>query len=192
MPPLKVPFGPQKWERTILRGALNTEMFGLQGPESYSYVSKSQTLSVNSIDDVQDWAETLKAMNVIGLSEAEQTSIFRVLATILWLGNVTFKEQEDGNAAIADTDVTDFVAYLMETQPDQVVKVLTSRIMETQRGGRRGSIYEVPLNRAQASSGRDALAKALYNNLFEWIVTRVNVSMKPRGVTAHIIGVLDI
>ncbi len=53
-------------------------------------------------------------------------------------------------------------------------------------------MYEVPLNVPQASSGRDALAKALYNNLFEWIVGRVNVSMKPRGQTEHIIGVLDI
>lgn len=45
---------------------------------------------------------------------------------------------------------------------------------------------------AQASSGRDALSKALYNNLFEWIVSRVNVSMKPKGATDYVIGVLDI
>jgi hypothetical protein len=78
-------------------------------------------------------------MQVIGLTEAEQTSIFRVLATVLWLGNVTFKEKDDGNADIADTDVTDFVAYLMETKPEHVTKVLRSRVMETQRGGRRGT-----------------------------------------------------
>lgn len=100
-------------------------------------------------------------MNVIGLTTEEQTSILRVLATILWLGNVSFKESDDGSAVVDDTNVTDFVAYLMETEPEKVVKVLTIRIMETSRGGRRGSVYEVPLNRAQASSGRDALAKAL-------------------------------
>jgi myosin-1 len=55
-----------------------------------------------------------------------------------------------------------------------------------------GSVYEVPQNVAQASSGRDALAKALYNNLFEWIVSRVNVSMKPKSSTDYVIGVLDI
>jgi myosin-1 len=124
-------------------------------------------------------------MKVVGMTDQEQTSILRVLATILWLGNVTFAEGSDGNAVVADTDVTDFVAYLMEAQPDQVVKVLTTRIMETTRGGRRGegvsfrfgwterllivvrvliglgSIYEVPLNISQATAGRDALAKAL-------------------------------
>lgn len=55
-----------------------------------------------------------------------------------------------------------------------------------------GSVYDVPLNPAQAGSGRDAFAKAIYNNLFEWIVSRVNVSMKPRTAHTQIIGVLDI
>jgi myosin-1 len=55
-----------------------------------------------------------------------------------------------------------------------------------------GSVYEVPLNVSQAQSGRDALAKALYNNLFDWIVSRVNVSMKPQQQSSYVIGVLDI
>lgn len=55
-----------------------------------------------------------------------------------------------------------------------------------------GSVYEVPLNQAQAAAVRDALAQALYNNLFEWIVNRVNVSMKSKTQSSTIIGVLDI
>ncbi|EIW65911.1 hypothetical protein TREMEDRAFT_70354 [Tremella mesenterica DSM 1558] len=168
------------------------DAFGLQGPEAYAYISRSGCLDVRSIDDVADFQETLRAMQVIGLSSEEQNSIFKVLATILWLGNVEFVEDKDGNAAISDTGVTDFVAYLMECDAAQVQKVLLKRTVETQRGGRRGSVYEVPQNIAQATSGRDALAKALYNNLFEWIVSRVNVSMKPQGTTDYVIGVLDI
>ena len=163
-------------------------------------------------------------MQVIGLSADEQNSILKVLATILWLGNVQFVDDGDGNAVISDPGVIDFVGYLMDCDPVQVQKVLLTRVMETQRGGRRGqrlhrsalstadifagSVYEVPQNVAQASSGRDALAKALfvvslsgepilnlptrYNNLFEWIVGRVNVSMKPKAATDFVIGVLDI
>jgi hypothetical protein len=36
------------------------------------------------------------------------------------------------------TIVTNFVAYLLEVNPDLLNKVLTTRVMETQRGGRRG------------------------------------------------------
>jgi myosin-1 len=131
-----------------------------------------------------------KAMQIIGLSAQEQSEILRMLAIILWLGNVQFAEMDDGNSSIGDTGVTDFVAYLMEVDAASIQKVLTSKVVETQRGGRRGSVYDVPLNPAQASAGRDALAKAIYNTLFEWIVSRVNVSMKPRSSYAHVIGIL--
>lgn len=100
-------------------------------------------------------------MDIIQLAPEEQTAILRVLATILWLGNVEFVDADDGNAAISDTGVTDFVAYLMEVEPAFVQKALLTRVMETQRGGRRGSVYDVPQNVAQATAIRDALAKAL-------------------------------
>lgn len=131
-----------------------------------------------------------KAMQVIGLSQHEQSEIWRMLAIVLWLGNVQFAEMDDGNSQIADTAEADFIGYLMDAESALVQKVLTTRTVETQRGGRRGSVYDVPLNPAQASSGRDALAKAIYNNLFEWIVSRINVSMKPRSASAHVIGIL--
>lgn len=129
-------------------------------------------------------------MQIIGLSAEEQSEIFRMLAIILWLGNVQFQEKDDGNSEIADSGVTDFVGYLMEVDTALVQKVLTSKVMETQLGGRRGSVYDVPLNPSQATSGRDALSKAIYNNLFEWIVSRINISMKPRTATAQVVGIL--
>jgi myosin I len=129
-------------------------------------------------------------MQIIGLSNEEQSEIFRMLAIVLWLGNVQYDELDDGNSTIADKSVTDYIAYLMEVDGAQVQKVMTTKVVETQRGGRRGSIYDVPLNPSQASAGRDALAKAIYNNLFEWIVSRINVSMKSRGSVSQVIGIL--
>lgn len=80
-------------------------------------------------------------MNVIGLTAQEQTEIFRMLAIILWLGNVQFNEMDDGNAAIDEPGVTDFIGYLMDADAALVAKVMTSKIVETQRGGRRGTNY---------------------------------------------------
>jgi len=168
------------------------QTFGIQQPQSYVYTSASKCYDVQGIDDHAEFQDTLNAMKIIGLSQAEQDDIFRMLAAILWLGNCTFVEDQEGNAAIADQSVVDFVAYLLEVDSAHVNKALTIRVMETSRGGRRGSVYDVPLNPAQATSVRDALAKGIYFNLFDWIVQRVNVSLRAKGVVAQSVGILDI
>lgn len=114
------------------------EHLGLQGPEAYAYTSRSNCLSVPGIDDTHDFQETLQAMSVIGLTAQEQEEIFRMLAIILWLGNVQYDEMDDGNAKVSDTGVTDFIAYLMDVDSAVVEKVMTTKVVETQRGGRRG------------------------------------------------------
>lgn len=116
-----------------------TEMYGIQGPESYVYTSRSGCLDVPSIDDLDDFAETLKAMDVVGLTAPEKEEIFRVISGILWLGNVQFKEDAEGNAMVPDEGVTEFIAYLMEVEKTALNKVLVTRVMETTRGGRRGA-----------------------------------------------------
>ncbi|KAK2745871.1 class II myosin [Myotisia sp. PD_48] len=168
------------------------DSFGIQTPDAYVYTSRSKCLDVPNVDDTADFRETLEAMKIIGLPQAEQDNIFRVLSAILWLGNMQFVEDDHTHASITDQSVIDFVAYLLEVGSDQVQKALTHRIVETARGGRRGSVYEIPLNCVQALAVRDALAKALYFNLFDWIVQRVNASLVAKGTVTNSIGILDI
>jgi myosin I len=176
------------------KAAPNTyrQNFGVQEPTTYLYTSKSRCQDVEGIDDHADFRETVNAMTIIGMTQAEQDNLFRMLAAILWIGNIQFAEDDEGNAKIIDSSVVDFVAYLLEVDAAHVNKALTTRVMETSRGGRRGSIYDVPLNPAQASSVRDALSKAIYFNMFDWIVGRVNASLKARGAMSQSIGILDI
>ncbi|OBT56951.1 hypothetical protein VE04_03195 [Pseudogymnoascus sp. 24MN13] len=164
------------------------ETFGVQKPETYVYTSKSKCFDVDGIDDLAEFQDTLNAMKIIGLSQAEQDEIFRILAAILWTGNIHFVEDKDGYAAIADQSVVDFLAYLLEVDAAHVVSAITIRILTP----RNGEVIESPANPAQAAATRDGLAKALYNNLFDWIVERVNVSLKARGATSNSIGILDI
>lgn len=39
-------------------------------------------------------------MQVIGLTHEEQADIYRMLAAILWLGNIQFQEKDDGNSQV--------------------------------------------------------------------------------------------
>ena len=164
------------------------ESYGVQTPDKYAYTSRSKCFDVEGIDDLAEYKDTLEAMKIIGLSQPEQDEIFRMLAAVLWTGNITFVEDKDGYAAVADQSVIDFLAYLLEVDPAHVISAITIRILTP----RNGEVIESPANPAQAVATRDALAKAIYNNLFDWIVERVNLALKARGVTANSIGILDI
>ncbi|TLS24030.1 hypothetical protein PpBr36_08395 [Pyricularia pennisetigena] len=164
------------------------QMFGIQKPETYIYTSRSKCLDVDGIDDLAEFQDTLNAMKVIGLSQGEQDNVFRILAAILWTGNLVFREDDDGYAAVTDQSVVEFLAYLLEVDPQQLVKAITIRILTP----RSGEVIESPANVAQAMATRDALAKSLYNNLFDWIVERINQSLKARQPTSNTVGILDI
>lgn len=49
----------------------------------------------------------------------------------------------------------------------------------------------VPLNKVQSSNAREALAKAIYSNLFDHVVSRVNECFPFKQSTGYI-GILDI
>lgn len=168
------------------------QLYGIQGPETYIYTAASKCIDVDGVDDAKDFKDTLAAMNVIGLADAEQDNIFKMLAAILWIGNISFEEDESGNAQIRDESVTQFVAYLLDVNADILKTSIIERIVQTSHGMKRGSTYHVPLNIVQATSVRDALAKGIYNNLFEWIVERVNLSLKGSQSSSKKIGILDI
>lgn len=91
-----------------------------------------------------------------------------------------------------------FPAYLLGVDENLLKDKLLNRVLRTGGfGSRRGSMYTVPMNVQQASSNRDALSKALYYRLFDWIVDAVNKSMARiasnlKSTTQLCIGVLDI
>lgn len=163
-------------------------MYGIQKPQTYGYLNGSKCYDVDGIDDVAEFQETLEAMKVIGLSQSEQDDVFRMLAAILWCGNIQFTEGEDSFAQVTDQSVVDFLAYLLEATPEAVIKAITIRVLTP----RSGEVIESPANPAQAKATRDALAMGIYNGLFDWIVARINVSLKARQAAANNIGILDI
>ncbi|ORZ34063.1 P-loop containing nucleoside triphosphate hydrolase protein [Catenaria anguillulae PL171] len=172
--------------------------FGISGPECYTYTSASNCLTVDGIDDAAEYADVLRAMQIIGITQQEQSDIHRLMAAILWLGNIEYAVNPDGNgedamlATSASQDALNSVAYLLQVDAGQLHNVLLHRVIVTPKPGGAFERFQSPLNVAQAQGVRDALAKGVYARLFDWIVERVNVAMKPTEPVAKSIGILDI
>ena len=63
------------------------------------------------MDDVKEFKDTMKAMDVVGISPAEKSEIIRLVAAILYLGNINFNANHQDYAEIADKQSKFFVKY---------------------------------------------------------------------------------
>ncbi|XP_061452006.1 unconventional myosin-Ie isoform X4 [Rhineura floridana] len=162
---------------------------GITSMDYYHYLSLSGSYKVEDINDKSDFQETLHAMNVIGIFAEEQAQVLEIVAGILHLGNISFKEV--GNyAAVESEEFLAFPAFLLGINQDRLREKLTSRQMDSKWGGKSESI-NVTLNVEQACYTRDALAKALHARVFDYLVDSINKAME-KDHEEYNIGVLDI
>ena len=87
---------------TLAFSCAHTEDFGIHGPDAFEYCSKGECFTVDGVDDAKEFAEVRHAMDVIGITKNEQYEIFRLLAAILWMGNIEFREGGTDKAEVSD------------------------------------------------------------------------------------------
>ncbi|KAM7120952.1 unconventional myosin-Ig isoform 2-T2 [Molossus nigricans] len=181
----------------VLRGCEEAELRELhlqRNPAMYNFTRQGAGLSSSDSEERSHHQAVRAAMQVIGFSAEEMSSVHRILAAILHLGNIEFVEREEGLLAVAEEVLVDHVAELTATPRELVLRCLLARTVAS--GGR--EVIEKGHTAAEASYARDACAKAVYQRLFEWVVNRINSVMEPRGRDPRrdgkdtVIGVLDI
>ncbi|VDO44153.1 unnamed protein product, partial [Brugia timori] len=163
---------------------------------SYFYTCQGNSGEIETVDDQNDFLQTLASLDLLRISTDTQKSILRLFAGLLLFGNIRFADRSNECTKI-DQSSSDTISQLCEkmyeiNENDLCMWLIVREIIAG------GESVRKPLTTAEAIERRDALVKILYAATFSWIVKKVNEALgeqlknnKSKN-TKRFIGVLDI
>jgi len=159
----------------------------LQSPQDHFYTKQGKCFDgkggAGVEVDAEEFNETTAAMKAVNLKGKAIEQVLRLCAAVIHIGDLKLQDGKNDDASIINKDKLEIVASLLGVDSDELEHSLVTRIIET-----RGERFESTQNRAQATSARDALAKALYSKLFDWLVECVNAALLKAGSMDDYVG----
>lgn len=161
----------------------------LKRANNFYYLNQSNCLTIHEIDDADGFHKLTEALHSLKISKEDQEHIFKMLAAILWLGNISFHvlENESHIRVLDDEAITNAASLLGCDASDLKLAFSTHKIRVGQNKVSKQSTLQ------QANGARDALANLIYTSLFDWLVEQINRSLAivPHSTTRSI-RILDI
>lgn len=156
-------------------------------PYDYAFVSQGE-ITVPSIDDQEELMATDSAIDILGFTSDERVSIYKLTGAVMHYGNMKFKQKQREEQAEPDgTEVADKAAYLQNLNSADLLKALCyPRVKVGNEYVTKGQTVQ------QVYNAVGALAKAVYEKMFLWMVTRINQQLDTKQPRQYFIGVLDI
>lgn len=173
----------------LLAGATpeQREKFILDDVKTYAFLSNGG-LPVPGVDDYAEYQATVKSMNIMGMTQDDFNSIFRIVSAVLLFGSMKFKqERSNDQATLPDNTVAQKIAHLLGLNVTDMTRAfLTPRI----KVGR--DFVTKAQTKEQVEFAVEAIAKACYERMFKWLVNRINRSLdRTKRQGASFIGILD-
>ena len=159
----------------------------------FSYLSTASSRFVNQDLEV-DLDEVRTNLKSLGVGRRQQSQLFKILAAILHLGNITFQDPRPGSqeaCAVKNKAHLQLVADLLSVQPHVLEQTL---VYKTRRIGKGRDTISIFLGAKAAESRRDSLAQALYSVMFTWIMEQINDKLckDDDGSWANFVSVLEV
>ncbi|XP_043189558.1 myosin heavy chain, muscle-like isoform X29 [Amphibalanus amphitrite] len=153
----------------------------------YHFVSQGKT-TIPGVDDKEEMEATDEAFDILGFTQQEKENIYKIVAAVMHLGTMKFKQRGREEQAEADgAEEGERVAKLVGVDgPTLYLNLLKPKIKVGNEFVTQGR------NKDQVYYSVGALAKAMYDRMFKWLVKKVNLTLDTKQKRHRFIGVLDI
>lgn len=157
-------------------------------PDEYFYLLQGECIEIEGVDDKQAYKRTLKCLKSLGFSEEDIEWVKRIVIGILYLGNIEFVGED--KAIIEHPEDFKVACELLGVNLEEFSKTLLTRVIIDPSNKQE---IVIPQRLEQSVFTRDATAKAIYNDLFYWIVEKINENLFTNvKKQTRTIGILDI
>merc|ERR1719322_631771 len=154
----------------------------------YSYVSQGK-VTVASIDDNEELEYTDSAFDIIGFSQEEKWSCYKLTAGVMTCGEVKFEQKgRDDQAEVKNMTVPNKVAELFGVNGDELMKGFCKpKIKVGTEWVTKGQTCD------QATNGVGGIARATFDRIFKWLIIKCNDTLIDKSMKkANFVAVLDI
>lgn len=117
----------------------------LTAEQKSSSHTKQGPLKDTLVDDVEGFELLDTALTRLGLQDKEKTEIYTLVAAVLHLGNVEFEENPEdtrGGCRVSHSSEKSLLisSKLLGIDPNELKQALVSRVMQSSRGGIKGTV----------------------------------------------------
>ncbi|KAF4779118.1 hypothetical protein HER10_EVM0001155 [Colletotrichum scovillei] len=158
--------------------------------EEFEYLNQGNCPTIDGVDDKAEFEATKASLRTIGVTDAQQSEIFKLLSGLLHLGNIKIGASRNDSVLAPTEPSLELASSILGVNGTEFAKWIVKKQLVT-----RGEKITSNLTQAQAIVVRDSVAKFIYSSLFDWLVDIINHSLATEEVLNRVIsfiGVLDI
>ncbi|XP_076225296.1 myosin heavy chain 10 isoform X2 [Nomia melanderi] len=173
----------------LLAGASSEQKkeFILEDPKHYPFLSNG-ALPVPGVDDSAEFFSTVKSMHIMGMTNEDFSSIFRIVSAVMLFGSMQFRQERNSDqATLPDNTVAQKISHLLGLSVTEMTKAFLKPRIKVGR-----DFVTKAQTKEQVEFAVEAISKACYERMFRWLVNRINRSLdRTKRQGASFIGILD-